>query len=320
MGRYEQIKKLITKNFNIIRTAVSLLIISIVGYFIFETLQTNWHSLNGHNLVPGWLTVIATVLFAIAVMASGILWGNILSRLSGKEITKTESVKVQIGSWLLKYIPGQVGSFASKLIWGSKNNFKRRDITTSFVYENMFLISTSIFTTLPILGLMLSNQLRSNTSIFLPLILSLPLILINLRPVFKYFANRLLKLLKKEPLPEEYLLSSGELFKQQMLFILPRFINAAGFVLIASSITTITLEMYLVLGATYVLAGIIGILAIFVPSGIGVREGVIILLGSVYLPVEVITLIALLARFYATVADILLGGVYYWLLKIKKGI
>ena len=182
----------------------------------------------------------------------------------------------------------------------------------------MFLVSTSIFTALPILGLVFYKELKNDVSIFLPLILSVPFLLISVRPVFKYIADNLLKLLKKESLSQSYLLKSSELFKQQIWFVLPRFINAAGFILITASVTTITPSMYPGLGAAYVLAGIIGILALFVPSGIGVREGVIILLGSIYLPLEVITLIALLTRFYATIADLLLGIIYYFLTRYKK--
>lgn len=91
---------------------------------------------------------------------------------------------------------------------------------------------------------------------------------------------------------------------------MPRVLIGAGFVFIAMSVVDVDPSMYLGLGATYILAGIIGILALFVPSGIGVREGVIILFASAYFPVETATLIALLARFYATVADVILALLY----------
>jgi uncharacterized membrane protein YbhN (UPF0104 family) len=64
----------------------------------------------------------------------------------------------------------------------------------------------------------------------------------------------------------------------------------------------------LAIGA-YTLAGIAGTAAIFVPSGIGVREGVIVgLLSSVMAPEEAL-LAAVTARAVSVVADLLPIGV-----------
>ena len=123
-------------NIKILRTTASLIIITFVGYFIVDTLQANWHSLEGKNLYPNWQTISATLLFAFAVIVSGFLWGEILTRLTGNKVTKMESARVQISSWLLKYIPGQVGSFASKLVWAKK--------TILVAATLQFLLSTKI--------------------------------------------------------------------------------------------------------------------------------------------------------------------------------
>ena len=55
------------------------------------------------------------------------------------------------------------------------------------------------------------------------------------------------------------------------------------------------LKMWLPFAAAYVLAGAIGILAIFVPSGIGVREAIIVLVLSQYIPVAQAIVISLIA-------------------------
>jgi glycosyltransferase 2 family protein len=94
-------------------------------------------------------------------------------------------------------------------------------------------------------------------------------------------------------------------------------LNGAGFVLIVSSMMTISPDMYIGLGATYILASIIGLLAIFVPGGLGVREAIIVLVLSVYFPVEQAIIVALVARFYATISDLGVGLVYLILNKGK---
>jgi uncharacterized membrane protein YbhN (UPF0104 family) len=92
--------------------------------------------------------------------------------------------------------------------------------------------------------------------------------------------------------------------------MVPRLITAAAFLCVVESMVGVPSDAYVGLGAIYILAGIIGLLAIFVPSGLGIREGVIVLLASHYFTVEVAIALSLAARLYATVADGLLALVY----------
>jgi uncharacterized membrane protein YbhN (UPF0104 family) len=50
----------------------------------------------------------------------------------------------------------------------------------------------------------------------------------------------------------------------------------------------------------------IGFLAVFVPGGLGVREGILVLLLSLYFPLPVATLISIFSRLYISVVE--LGG------------
>jgi uncharacterized membrane protein YbhN (UPF0104 family) len=99
--------------------------------------------------------------------------------------------------------------------------------------------------------------------------------------------------------------------------LVPRLITAAAFLCVVASLVPIPPEAYIGLAATYILAGIVGLMAFFVPSGLGVREAVIVLFAAAYFPVEVAIVLALAARFYATVADGLLAIIY--LLIRKQG-
>jgi uncharacterized membrane protein YbhN (UPF0104 family) len=74
--------------------------------------------------------------------------------------------------------------------------------------------------------------------------------------------------------------------------------------------------MYVGLAAMYIFASVVGLLAIFVPGGIGIREAVIVAFASVYFPIEQAIVLSLVARLYATIADLGVGGVY---LILNKG-
>jgi uncharacterized membrane protein YbhN (UPF0104 family) len=91
-------------------------------------------------------------------------------------------------------------------------------------------------------------------------------------------------------------------------FMLPRIVNALAVVAITVAIVPVTVEQALLLGGGYAIASAIGILAVFVPSGLGVRESVFVgfaTLGGVSL-VDAIML-SIVVRVISTVSDAAIG-------------
>jgi glycosyltransferase 2 family protein len=313
------VKTFIKTHSHRLRIVVSLIAILVVAYFITNSLIVNWQKLQDVTINFGLLSVVSIICFVGSVITTGVLWGSLLRRLSGEPISHKDSIRVQIASWLLKYIPGQVGSFTGKLAWGADKGFSKKTITVSFIYENVMLVIASTIPTLPILAFVFLGHLNSpSLALFLPFILAVPLIVLIWQPIFYRVINLAMRLIGKMPLEKEFFLNDLELLAQFFKFLLPRVLLALGFIAIAESVTDVSLSMYLGLGAAYVLAGVIGILVLFVPSGLGVREGIIILLLRVYFPFEIAFVIAALARLYATVADIILAVIYLGLVRLGK--
>lgn len=44
---------------------------------------------------------------------------------------------MQSASWLLKYVPGQVGAVVNKAVWAAKKRISRVLVIVTFVYENL---------------------------------------------------------------------------------------------------------------------------------------------------------------------------------------
>jgi glycosyltransferase 2 family protein len=307
------------KHLKLYKTLFSWAIVAVVIFFFAKTLQHNWNNLGEVSLKPDHLIVIAVILYVLSIVSSGILWGKIVDKLTGAYIPGREAVRVHLASWLLKYIPGQAGSLINKIAWGRQRKLDGKKITASFVYENVFLLLASTVPTIPILFIALGNKFSEGGTLFLPLLVSIPFVAIVLSPWFFTKAiNFFFKLAKKQKLSQQEMLNSKDNIKYFLLFIIPRVINGAAFVIIAESLINISSSQYIVFGSLYVLAGIVGVLAIFVPSGLGVREAVIVLFASAYIPVEQAVILAIVSRFYATIADIL-AAVVYLLLKRTEG-
>lgn len=296
-------KKLLMKVF-------SWLVIGAVVWFFAHTLYTNWQRLSDVDLGLDVWGAAAFVSFVLAVAVSGVLWGKLTNHLStDSKMSLKDAIRIHCASWLLKYIPGQAGSYLNKLAWGKKNGFSKKTITTSFIYENTLMVLAGIILSLPIV-LVVADQVLADSSVYLPLLMIIPLALLLSPKVFRFVLNLMMKMVKRSRFQESDFLSGRDIVKYQLQYLLPRLLNGVGFVFLAISLLPIEPHMYLGLAAAYVLAGVVGMLAIFVPSGIGVREAVIVLLASAYMPVEQAIILSLVARLYATVADIGVGIIY----------
>lgn len=300
------------------KPVLSIAVLSAISYFFITTLRDNWSKVSevGFQLHAWYLGVI--FLFALAVIVSGYLWGRIVNTLSTETtISYREYIRVHIGSWLQKYIPGQVSSFLGKLVWGIDHHYSKKMITTSFLYENIFLLYSSMLISIPIISFYsLDTVTQDYQQFILPgLILLLSGIVLH-KKGFIILINTILGFLKKENIPEQFVLSSRNVIQFVMLFTIPRILNGLGFVLIVFTHFSLTPETAVISFAAYILAGIIGILAFFVPSGIGVREGIIVLLLSPHLGTTNAILVSIYARFMTVIADLVLAVIYATLRKI----
>lgn len=275
------------------------------------------------RLVDGWTVasaqlnilhpafIASILLFVVAVASTGIAWGRMTNKIRagrGKEIDPRTAVKVQIMSWLLKYIPGQVGSFGSKFVWGESAGYSKKTILMSVAYENIFLASASLILSLPLVGGSLLSD--AQTSILIPFGIAAAVAVLLIPGLLKSVVNLGLKTMNKKVADEQHSLNSKDTIITQFWFLVPRLINALGFVLIVGMFASFDLIVASQLGAAYILAGIIGIMAFFVPSGLGVREAVIILVATPLVGAPVAAASAIIARLAATIADVVLAGIY----------
>ncbi len=183
----------------------------------------------------------------------------------------------------------------------------------SFVYENVFLLLGSIVPSVVILAFSdaftgAGDELWQR---ILPALLAVvPLLLVMDRRFFLWAVGIIGRRVLKGDVPPDYFLSPTAALGYQIAFLAPRVLNGLGFIMVAVSFLDVPASALIPLAGGYVLAGAVGILAVFVPSGIGVREGVIVLIASNYMPVEQAIVLSLIARLYSTIADVVVAGIY----------
>ena len=297
----------------VVRLVATIVVIGVVSYFFVVALSENWDQVAAARLSFSWWWVAAGVLFAAAVPLTGILWRRVLAVLAPEvEISRAEAVAVQCASWLLKYVPGQVGAVANKVVWAGKKQISRVLVVVTFVYENIFLVFASFVPSLIILAAVLGFEAigRNAATLLLPALALLPLALLAYKPFFHRILSLLLRRAIKQEVPERFFLGTWQLLRFVGEFVGPRVLNGIGFVLIAGTVVELTPSQCFAFAAAYVLGGAIGLLAIGVPSGLGVREAVIVIILGQFVPVAEAIVIAILARLISTLSDGLVALLY----------
>lgn len=292
------------------RAAIAVAVVVLVAALFTRTLTDNLDALADIEFAPGWWIAGAIGAFVIAVGVSGWLWGLMLGRLEPPAPGTAEAVRVHAGAWLMKYIPGQVGTVLYKLSWATDRGRSRLSTLVSVVYENAFLLIGSI---VPMLGILLVYGLGSTelgAPVWAALAFTVPLAVLLQPAVFHRVVNALGARRLGRPVPPEMFLPTGAVAAFQAGYLLPRVVNGIGVGVIATAMVGASPADWIPIGAAYAVAGAVGILAVFVPSGLGVREGVFALLAAPVLGAEAAIVVSLVARVLATAADGALALVY----------
>lgn len=293
--------------------AVTIAIVGVVAVLFARALASNWDDVRAQDLSPDWRWAVAVVTFAAAVPVTGLLWRSMLLTIVPQaRVSRTEAISVQCASWLLKYIPGQVGSTVNKVLWAGRRGINRGVVVITVIYENVFLQVASLVPGTAIVAVALGTELFGDEPLILllPVLALLPMAVVLYRPAFHRVVDVVAGRALKREVPREYFLTSRSTALLVVGFLGPRLINAVGFVILATAVTDVSPDLWLVFGAAYVLAGAIGILAIAVPSGIGVREAVIVAVLAPFVGVAAAIVLSVLARLCATVGDAVVALIY----------
>lgn len=290
-----------------LRWLALVVILGFLAVTFTEALDSAWERLQERPIEFSWHLVLALALFVLAVPLSGVLWAEILRDLGEAQVGRKAGALAHVKSWLLKYIPGQVGSLAYKLYWGKQQGIRAGRIVVSYFYENAFLQIASLVPAVAVL--LIVHPLEGDAErlvVGVSAVAAVGFIFLISSMHSEGLGLALLRKLGGAQKPDFRFLSAGRSVRFSAFFIAPRILNGAGFVLIAANLAPVAPENWLVLASAYVLAGAIGILAIFVPSGLGVREAVLVILASQVLGTETAIVAAVLARFLTLLADAML--------------
>jgi hypothetical protein len=109
----------------------------------------------------------------------------------------------------------------------------------------------------------------------------------------------------------------GRMLALTGLYVIPGLLQGLGLYVLLLSLGPVPPGSYLAVTGAYYAAGLAGMLAVFAPGGLGVREGILMLVLPLIVPMESAIMAALLLRLVMLGSELALAGA--WSLIAARG-
>jgi uncharacterized membrane protein YbhN (UPF0104 family) len=277
-----------------------LLTLIILAFAIYYFIH-NWKSVSAVHWWenPGFLSI--HIFFLVLTFIFFVIGWRELLRITGNRV----GIRVAGFTWLApnigKYIPGKVFMVAGRIALLNRLGLRKGITVGNFIWENVILILAAMpFSLFVLLNYASAFPYEIITSTICLLILVL---LIALNPtVIQRAVNFLLNIFKKPPL-------TLALKRQAILYLFVLYVIAWIFY----GLSGITLAYALgiedkvppaLLFNVCIFSWLVGFISVITPGGLGIREGVLILMMNPYIPMSELMVFALLARMTWTITEL----------------
>lgn len=292
------------------RKIITLAFLScIIVFFALYLRSIDWHRLASLHFAWGYL--IAATFFATIFRYWGIIiWRFILSDLGANGLPSFITMAdVYAKAWMGRYIPGTVTWIAGKVYMASSHGISKSRLAVSSLLEGGMQIIAVMVVSMLLLGLDPRLNVIPVTYKILMILCAALLLLILTPAIFNRIVRLAFLIVKKQKPHDDLLINEKAVVRSFILYALGSFIIGLSEFFIARTIdpTLPWHDFWFIVGA-FNLAGALGMLAIGVPTGIGVRDGAILLMLSIILPKELALAIMVTSRLWSAFADVVFFG------------
>ena len=296
--------------------AVKIIFIVLVFYFLTRYFVHNMDEIKALNIRLDWGVFALSMLFYFLYkLTLASLW-HYITKINNCNIKYTNAVSSYLYSILGKYIPGKVFMLAARMPAYQKEGVPLRKVTVCFFIENICTLLGAAFLALISL-FFFPNDLLQDYAMIITCFVIVFFICINPK-VINFFLKHLGRLIKKKDM--EISMTYGQMVKVVLLFIANWFVVGVGFYMLVCSIYPIPFEQMLFTGGIFGLSAIIGIISIFAPAGLGVREGILIAGLLLIMSHEYAVIISVVSRLWGTVSELILILIAFFIEKIRTNI
>jgi len=293
----------------------------VIAIFVFlgKMVWNNWDQVKDipFALKPLPL-VLSTLIFVFSYFIQIWAWYVITLKLR-VGLSPSDTLQSWFYSQLGKYLPGKVWLLLGRFYFYESKGKSRKTVSVALYLEmtTMTMAAGLVFLgTLIFHGEIWQGYSWRQSGWLVPLFL---LSFISLHPrVLQRILNWLLIRLKREHVSLS--ISYANILWILLVCIVCWVVGGIGFYFFVNSVYPVASQYFLFLTGALAISSTLGLVAIFAPAGLGVREGALVYLLSFMMPGPVAVVISILTRIWMTLIEIGLIGIVYLLSKIRKGL
>lgn len=295
-----------------LRYALQIVIIVFILFFFTIYLVKNWKAVKEF----GWEFSISTFILSVGLIFLNFLylvflWKYAVEK-SGAELSYIDSFTIWFVSLFGRYIPGKVWQLAGMVWFLKKRNISLEKGSSSTIINYFLSVMGS-----SVLGSFILVKFLGKKAIILYGLLLLLFLFFSFPSIMQKTVNFFMqKILKKEAI--EICIKTKDIVLLFLGHILSWMIYGVGFYLFLSSVIKVSFNDFSFLTSIFAASYLIGLVVVFLPGGIGAREGALAFFLSKIMPAEIAISISFLQRLWMTIPEVLGGIVALIILKRRK--
>ena len=297
--------------------ALQWAIVLAIFVFLGKMVWGNWNQVKEASFTFEILPLIlSTLIFAFSYFIQVWAWYLITIKLK-IALPPSDTLKSWFYSQLGKYLPGKVWLLLGRFYFYESKGKSKKTISVALYFEMVTIIAAAglIFLASLIfyreMGLFNSWK-PSGWLVLLPL-----LGFVSLHPrILQKILNWILVQFKRETISLS--ISYSNILWILFVCIVSWVVGGIGFYLFIDAVYPVAPQYILFLTGALAISSTLGLVALFAPSGLGVREGALVYLLSLMMATPVAVILSLLTRIWMTLIEIGLIGMVYLFHQLQK--
>jgi hypothetical protein len=286
---------------------VKVIVVGAGLYFVGRVLVENWPDVRAgwRPPHPAVLTMAGVALFASYFMLYSISLA-VLRRV-GYRLIFLSGLRPFFVSLLGRYVPGRFAVIVGKIYLYERRGVPRLTAALALAYENVFAAVGGFAVAAASAATVVAGLLSWRALI--PAAVGVGALIALLQPgVLRRLLGWALRKVGRGEFDAGMVMGRGAAAAFALAYASYCLISGVFFAFLAAAFVPLDAGLAVRVGAAYVAASVVGYAAVFTPSGLGVREGLVVLFLHGYLPPGEAAFLAVASRLATVVVELALAG------------
>jgi glycosyltransferase 2 family protein len=275
-------------------------VVLVVAFFLVRSIYRQWGAVTQFQWSLRWdLLLLSAILVWLDFVILILLWRLILVQVGNRRLRFWRAYRVWFLSNFGKYVPGKVWALMGMVYLLKDEGYAAAPVLVSAVLNQALSIVSGSILAVIVLGVGAFGGLPPWFLVAIVAIAALALY----PPFLQRLINLGLRWVRRDPV--EIPLSFGTIAILFICYLGTWIIYGGAFWLLLVSIGVPAAGSIMKIVAIFTASYLVGFLALFVPGGLGVREGALALLADPILPTGLAAPVAVLSRIWLTVTELI---------------